>query len=222
MNNKISIFQLILVLFLNFNLFGQPEWTVNTAAYNLDGTIVASLKINDVVSLDSSDMVAAFDEDGNVRGIANLSLDNITNTYIAYLSVVSANYGDELSFKIYDASANKIFLSNNDPIVFVSNLDLGSIFNPYLVVSSEEELGVEKGEIEGFSFYPNPVSDVFRLKSNQKLDNINIYNSLGELIFLKEINSNHFQVDFSDFLRGVYYVKVESDNIFETVPIFKK
>ena len=222
MKNRIHNIQLILILFGSFHLFGQPDWTVNTADYILDAEIVASLVISDEVSLDAADMVAAFDAEGNVRGVASLSFFNFTNTYVAYLTVVSSSYGDALTFKIYDASEDAIYLSGNAPIVFESNLSLGSPFSPYVVVSSIEVVGIEESKIEGFSFYPNPVKDVLYLKSiSEKLESIFIYNALGKLVLSKEIEGFYMEVGLSQLPKGTYFIKVISGAVFEVIPLLK-
>ncbi len=219
-------YQLILFIcclcITNIHVFAQPDWSVNTAAYNLDGTIVASLSIDNVLSVDTADKVAAFDSEGNVRGVAHLTLDNITNTYVAYLTVVSATYGDELTFKIYDASEDMIYLSNNEPVVFESNLDLGSIFSPYQIEGFEAQLGVEKREIEGFSLYPNPVKDYFTISSKSKLEELFVYNSLGVLVLYKKVHSHYLEVDARGLKKGSYFAKVTSKGTFEVVPLLKE
>ena len=74
-------------------------------------------------------------------------------------------------------------------------------------------LNVSNFEINYFSIYPNPTTNVVNLKWNTSEDvSIRIYNSLGKLIFYsKKVNlSNNFKVDVSSFNSGIYFVKLNS------------
>ena len=41
---------------------------------------------------------------------------------------------------------------------------------------SGDPLGVSEYSLDGFSFYPNPSSDVLNLKSIKNIENVSVYN----------------------------------------------
>ena len=64
-----------------------------------------------------------------------------------------------------------------------------------------------------FSIYPNPSKTQLMIsKSGEPLDNIDIYNAIGELIFSSaNIYSNDFIIDTSIYPTGAYYIKSNND-----------
>ena len=78
------------------------------------------------------DLFAAFDEDGNVRGVGvELSppFGPYVNTPVWEMTMRSNIDSDVLSFKYYDASTDEIF-NLIETINFQANQQLGDVFNP--------------------------------------------------------------------------------------------
>lgn len=73
-----------------------------------------------------------------------------------------------------------------------------------------------------FTIYPNPNNGTLQItnKSNQNITTINIINTLGEIVFRFENETNHFssqKIEMNDVSTGVYFVKVLfEDNNFIT------
>jgi hypothetical protein len=66
---------------------------------------------------------------------------------------------------------------------------------------------------ETISIYPNPNQGIFNLETN--IDNyiLNIYNMLGELVYVESnINSTKKLFDLSSLNNGVFFVKIVSEN----------
>ncbi len=63
------------------------------------------------------------------------------------------------------------------------------------------------------SVFPNPTNSYFSLLVSEDIKDgsVQIYNSLGELIFSKSISTNELQLDLKDQCSGFYFVKVISD-----------
>lgn len=74
-----------------------------------------------------------------------------------------------------------------------------------LTAVNEKKIDVE----ESFSIYPNPVNDIVTFESKNVLMNVKIYNMAGQLIKIKEINSNKIDMDLSGLVKGMYVVKAE-------------
>ena len=62
--------------------------------------------------------------------------------------------------------------------------------------------------------YPVPSSDFINIETNIKLDNtINIYNILGNLVIVKNIdklNNNVYRLNIKDLKQGIYFIKVNN------------
>ena len=85
-------------------------------------------------------------------------------------------------------------------------------------------LGESLSENESyFNIFPNPASDNITISTNQEITEINIYNILGVNVYNEQFTMNHSQLDVnvSDFINGVYFIKVKTENG-ETVKRFIK
>lgn len=82
-------------------------------------------------------------------------------------------------------------------------------------------LSAHSFENNSFSYYPNPVKDLLNLSTTQNISNIEIYNLLGQQSVTKAINANQSQVDMSHLPKGTYIVKINADNEYQTITVFK-
>ena len=57
--------------------------------------------------------------------------------------------------------------------------------------------------------YPNPSADLVSIESNQKIENIFIYDSNGKLIYTISPSKNSATIDISKWVTGVYQVKID-------------
>ena len=63
---------------------------------------------------------------------------------------------------------------------------------------------------ESLKIYPNPVTDILTVRSKLPLISIEIYNILGQEV--KQAYSNFENINLVDLSRGVYMIKVRSEN----------
>ena len=83
-------------------------------------------------------------------------------------------------------------------------------------------LSTSSNLIDGFSFGPNPTQGILRLKANAILDKAMVYDVLGKEILTQKGNSTEMLLDISHLAKGVYFTKVESNGITQTVRVIKK
>lgn len=57
-----------------------------------------------------------------------------------------------------------------------------------------------------FRMYPNPTNDFLNLSCTSIIDNIQIYNTLGQLLSKQTSTSNELSVNVSNLSKGVYIV----------------
>ncbi|ABQ05178.1 T9SS type A sorting domain-containing protein [Flavobacterium johnsoniae] len=69
--------------------------------------------------------------------------------------------------------------------------------------------------------YPNPVKNTLNLSYQDKIDNIKIFNVLGQEILNKNISASNDTVDMSQMLPGTYIAKISANNIVQTFKIVK-
>lgn len=132
----------------------------------------------------------------NNPGVAGASIPEIT----------LSNYTATSKFAIYGESTT----SAEDVDFFVDNFRITST-----------SLGVEDNSISLFNYFPNPVNDVLTIKAQKDVDNITVYNMLGQVVRRQTPNTRDCTVDLSVMQTGAYFVQVSIENTVETVRILK-
>ncbi len=111
---------------------------------------------------------------------------------------------DQNSNQCGPGTSSSIFtLANQTYYVFV--LNTGGITD---IQINTTILGVEDNILDGFSFYPNPTSDVANLKAASTIENATVYNLLGQKVVEMNNSSNTMQLNVSSLSTGTYIMKV--------------
>lgn len=85
----------------------------------------------------------------------------------------------------------------------------------------EEDLSNDSFDSTNFSYYPNPVKDVFSFSYNNMISDVKVFNLLGQQVIDAKIDATQGQIDMSGLSNGAYLVKVTSDNQVKTIKIIK-
>jgi hypothetical protein len=72
------------------------------------------------------------------------------------------------------------------------------------------------------SYFPNPVKDKLTLKAQQNIQNVSVYNMLGQEVMRTEMNLQRGELDMTSLQSGPYFVKVSINDTVETIKIIKK
>jgi hypothetical protein len=105
----------------------------------------------------------------------------------------------------------------NEPVVF----SLADLFSVYVGIDKI------KGSEANISFYPNPVVDVLVINGLDEIDtpvSISVHDVNGRQLFLEtksELNVN-LQLNMQSYPRGIYIVKVRSQEINTTIKVSKQ
>ena len=82
--------------------------------------------------------------------------------------------------------------------------------------------GIEEFVDVDFKYYPNPVANFLKLNSKENIEEINIYNILGQEVLHKNISSRSAQIDLSNLPVGAYIAHVQIDSRVGTIKILKQ
>lgn len=116
---------------VSVSVVGQrPNWSVNPLAYKYSMSIIGQLKVDNSISDDDDDIVAAFVGEECV-GVASPVYNARYDAYYVILDVFANDYAS-ITFKAYDASTGNIYAKVEvpEPIVFKSNEVVGSMSEP--------------------------------------------------------------------------------------------
>jgi len=110
-----------------------PDWAVNPASYEFTMNVVGQLRIDNKLSEDTEDMVAAF----NGKECVGVARPQYIKRYDAYYVMMNIygnedNDNDEISFKIYDASTGITYPSVcvTKPVTFEKDGIVGTVYDP--------------------------------------------------------------------------------------------
>ena len=155
------ILTIILITLSTATLFADPPgWVDDPGAYQFTATIVGGIVLNIAGEQmgDDGDLFAAFDDDGNVRGIGLMLFPPFgpyQGTPVFEVQLRSNDAGDILHFQYYDASTHIIF-DINETYSFVINEILGDVLDPEMYnidgAGSIEVLYYSDVDIVGFQF----------------------------------------------------------------------
>jgi Secretion system C-terminal sorting domain/Fibronectin type III domain/Cleaved Adhesin Domain len=73
-----------------------------------------------------------------------------------------------------------------------------------------------------FRYYPNPVNNELNLKAQNNIENVSIYNMLGQEVLRLAPNTNSSKIDMSALQTGAYFIRVTINGVTETKQIIKR
>ena len=109
-----------------------PGWQDDPGSYQNIATFAGAIIINNMMS--EGDIFAAFDNVGNVRGVAVQLMPPFgpyEDTIVYEMQIRSNNNADLLSFKYYDASEDMV-LNIVETYEFMANDILGDMLDPFI------------------------------------------------------------------------------------------
>ena len=98
------------------------------------------------------------------------------------------------------------------------DMDSTTQTGPFLISAYDPTLGIEEAHIDGFSMYPNPVEDMLHVHANDAIQNIEIYNLLGQ----KVMDTQQMDIDVSSLTSGTYMLKVKTARQSGSYKLIKK
>jgi len=137
----------------------------------------------------------------------NQGAANGINTGLTTISDLSGNNNNGVlnNFSLSGSASNWV-----DNSIITS----GTTCSPFLNVNSFEN--------ETFKAYPNPVKDVLFLTNNHEMDEVVVYNMVGQTLISKQIENIEANIDLSSLAKGNYFVKIIANGKAQTVKIIKE
>ena len=77
------------------------------------------------------------------------------------------------------------------------------------VITSYEILEVDENEATDCKVFPNPTHDRVTLQATETIKNAAVYDMMGKLINAVQIDGQTFEMDFSDYGNGMYFIKLQ-------------
>lgn len=71
--------------------------------------------------------------------------------------------------------------------------------------------GLEDVRISDYNIFPNPASSVINVNANN-LSKIEVYNSVGQLIYVQDVDHDNVVINSESWVNGLYYINLETSD----------
>ncbi|NMM49539.1 LamG-like jellyroll fold domain-containing protein [Marinigracilibium pacificum] len=114
-----------------------PDWNIDIENHEYSMNVFGKLIIDNVVSIDENDIVAAYVGD-EIRGLASPEYIETLDEYLLFMTVYSnVSSNEKIQFKVWDASNARIHEDVTPDISFIANKIVGTTANPQEIIASE-------------------------------------------------------------------------------------
>ena len=194
--------------------------TIDVVGWNVTpiGNTGIRLPIN--LAIDNASVGYTIGVDGNFSYRIELATAVATNLGD---SGFDPNFGQGMS---YDPNTDMIFAAafNNDTFQselrildtntgmttfegIIGNTIPGGLIQLGWVGIPDDQLSVGDNTLSNFSFYPNPARNILNVKANDNIENIAIYNLLGQKVISQNINAFTSNINITSLTTGLYILK---------------
>ncbi|HZW62995.1 MAG TPA: choice-of-anchor J domain-containing protein [Flavobacteriaceae bacterium] len=138
------------------------------------------------------------------------------------LTLIDDGY-DECGGSAENYAAETTFTSDGTTTYYIAvgGYNSDSVGNFRLAVSCVT-LSVSDNQLNSFTYYPNPVKNTLHLNSQQVIEDVTVFNMLGQEVLKTKPDTSLSEVDLSSLTAGAYFVSVTVDGISETIRIVKQ
>ena len=169
--------------------------------------------------------VMALDKDGYILQQYNLyrSFDNTDYEQVASIPAIESQlyyeYRDNLADDDHEDVYYRLtafYLADNGE---TCESDYATTLNdPEQNYVAIDLTSTDENQALNFKLYPNPTSGQITV-TLEGLQKVVVYNTLGQILFNKEVNSDLLQLDLSGFGNGLYWIKVMAQDWMAVNPI---
>lgn len=75
-----------------------------------------------------------------------------------------------------------------------------------------DDLGMEEEQIDNLKIYPNPTSGKLNIFCDQRIKEVKVLSTNGQLISERQVNENSTKLDLNELTVGVYFIEVYSES----------
>jgi hypothetical protein len=115
------------------------------------------------------------------------------------------------------------FTSDGTSTYWISMSGFNGAEGNFEIVVSAATLSTDTFENENaFTYFPNPVKNELTLNAQKDIQNVAVYNMLGQEVIRTAPNTVNSTVNMNELSQGAYFVKVTIGNVTETIRVIKQ
>lgn len=92
-----------------------------------------------------------------------------------------------------------------------SDADMWNLYVDDIAVSASTSINKSNASV-GTTIYPNPAKNNINVVSGETIKNISLINAIGQTVFNEDVNAKTTSINTSSLVRGIYFVKVQTNN----------
>ena len=159
----------------------------------------------------------AYVADVGTDSLYSLNLTTGVATLVGALGI-DINYAQEADFNVSD---NKLYMAafltdftsglysvdvTTGAATFMGSTN-GSEVTMFSIANTINTLAVDYAQATKFSYYPNPTTGILNITASGKIENVEVYNLVGQKVMSFSPKADKSQIDMSSLSKGVYLVK---------------
>jgi hypothetical protein len=102
--------------------------------------------------------------------------------------------------------------NRNDLVQFIITSNLGTVYYDNLYLHKNTVLSTTDFVKNSLKMYPNPSRDILNISSEETIEDISIYNTLGQVVFTQIGGNNKEAINVSSLPNGVYILSAQIGN----------
>lgn len=177
----------------------------------LQQTMAGKNAIADLDNDGDQDILIVGSQAGGVPNIFNIVYQNTGNNVFVQADILGGEYIADCIIDDFNGDGLKDIIIQgfaDDTNVYWNTSTILSVANP--IASSQE-----------VNYFPNPAKDIVTFSSENTIENITIFNLLGQEVVSKQVNSEDFSIDISNLSSGTYIAKLKNNGKIQTVKLVK-
>jgi photosystem II stability/assembly factor-like uncharacterized protein len=142
------------------------------------------------------------DPDGNAIADAVITLDDeVFDAGVYQFEVLPGTYDYHVYREGYTEASGEIVVTDDDVVV---NVTIQSTVN------------VPVMELQSVRLYPNPASTILLVDSDATINELRVFDLLGQMVYAASVENHTAQINVSDWKNGVYLIQILTSNGMET------
>jgi hypothetical protein len=133
----------------------------------------------------------------------DLGAKSVTGAFTAAVTGLNAN----TTYKVRAYAINEAGISYGNEVSFTT---------------TDTSLGVEILENNAFKLYPNPVENTLHITDQIEIEQVSLFNLIGQKVLEFDVNSKSATLDVSRLSEGIYNAIIKSENAIKTVKVVKQ
>lgn len=164
----------------------------------------------------------------NVNITANTSFDAVLTLFsgdcnnLVELDCADDNFSGAGGIEEINASG----LTVGDTYFFrVYSLNEGTPTNPNFTFAVWTPQTLSNAEVlanTSFTYFPNPVKNTLSLKAQNNIENVTVFNMLGQAVIKTAPNTMESEINMQSLNQGTYFAQVTINNVTKTIKVLKQ